>query len=86
MKRIYTPRRTPSVRKTTPHFPGSSGSSYGVVRDRHGNVVKRSGAIWGSMPSRRSYKVGLPRNATPRNIRRKFQADVRYLRRKRGRR
>ncbi len=35
--------------------------------------------------TRRPYRVGLPRRATPQNIQRKFRRDVEYLRRTRKR-
>ena len=34
--------------------PSYSGSSYGVIRDsRTGRVIRREGAVWGTMPRRR---------------------------------
>lgn len=82
-------RRTahyPPVQRThnRPVMPGYSGRSYGEVRDRHGRVIRRQGAVWGTVPSRprhRPYSIGLPNNPTQKNIRRKFKRDVEYLRR-----
>ncbi len=59
----------------------ATGSYYKTTR-RNGRVVRREGAIWGTVPNRR-HRVGLPRNPTSRNIRRKYARDVRYLRNRR---
>tara|TARA_Y100000034_G_scaffold75879_1_gene91129 strand:+ start:169 stop:516 length:348 start_codon:yes stop_codon:yes gene_type:complete len=71
-----------------PVMSGYSRSSYGVIRDRHRRVIRRRGAVWGTVPSRprcRPYNIGLPNNPTSENIRRKFRRDVEYLRRMRAR-
>ena len=87
----YSPRRTahnPYIQPTPRRvYPGYSGRSHKVVRNKYGQVIRRERAVWGTVPSRprcRPYSVGLPRNATPQNIRRKFQQDVEYMRRMRA--
>ena len=70
------------IRMHRTYYP-RQGSSYGVVRNSSGKVIRRTGSVWGTIPSRSSYRIGLPRHATPSNIRAKFRRDVNHLRRHR---
>ena len=91
--RPYTSGRSQSIHynrgyngsRTRPgnETPGYSGSSYGVVRDRHGRVIQRRGSVWRNSSPRHRRRIGLPSNPTPENIRRKFRRDVEILRRRR---
>lgn len=46
------PHRSHSLQRSysCPVFPGYGGRSYGVVRNRHGRVIRRHGAVWGAIP------------------------------------
>lgn len=79
------PQKKIITQSSPPAMPGTSGKSYKVVR-KNGRVVRREGAVWGTVPSKKGgyRRVGLPKNPTPKNIRKKFKEDVRHLQNRRN--